>query len=77
MYTQEAIFEALQHLPYPDPLSKAELVGEGIRFYWRGSIFRVSLDTAFVEECDNDPDPVLRRSNLALLMEALLFTILK
>jgi hypothetical protein len=77
MYSQKSIVDTLQQLPYPEQIFDVELVGEGIRFTWMGSRFRVALGTAFVEECQNDPDPILRRSNIAILMEAFLLLVLK
>jgi hypothetical protein len=77
MYNQKTVTEALQHLPYPEQVSDVELVENGIRFTWRGDNFRLSLSSDLVEECVNDFEPILRGSNIAILMEALLRPFLK
>ena len=69
--TPEDLIElAVKALPYPDQIRDWDLSTEdsAVRFTWRDTRFRVSTNL-FVEEVT---PPVLRGSNISIILEALL-----
>ena len=69
--TKEKMVEAVyKKLPYSTQISNLNLSLDGqIRFDWRGNSFRVGTDPVMVEEIKG---PILRSSDLALLLETLI-----
>lgn len=71
MTKEEILVKLIKNIPYPNQISDLDLSSESdaIRFTWRSDRFRISL-TGSVEQVEK---PFLAGSNMAILMETLIF----